>query len=203
MVRSKKWILLTVCSLTVALCTTAIWEAHRTQERLAEKLIRLHVIANSDSEEDQTLKLHVRDTVLSQAEEILSDCTDMSQAEERLKTELDRLSDSAQETASLYGCDDPITATLSYETYPTRNYDSFRLPAGRYLSLRLTIGEGKGRNWWCVVFPPLCNAAVTEEFAEIGEAAGLTGEEVALMTQETGKYVVRFKLIEWAETLLH
>ena len=200
---NRRLALVLALSVTAAFCVTAAWGAHRAQEGLAEKLIRLHVIANSDSEEDQKLKLQVRDAVLAQAEEILEACGDLDEAEEELRAALGRLSAIAEETAAQAGCGDPVSAELSYEMYPTREYDTFRLPAGRYLSLRLTIGEGKGRNWWCVVFPPLCNAATTEEFTDAGEAAGLTTEELALLTEESGEYVVRFKIVEWVEEILN
>lgn len=191
-----------LCSLLAAVLATAVWGAHRSQTQIAEKLIRLHVIANSDSEEDQALKLRVRDAILSEAEGILSACADLPSAEEQLTAALGQMTEIAEDTLAEAGCDDQVSAVLSWESYPTRDYDTFRLPAGRYLSLRLTIGAGAGQNWWCVVFPPLCNAATTEEFTAAGAAAGLTAEELALLTEETGGTVVRFKVIEWAEALL-
>ena len=184
-----KLTVLTAVSLAVGLCATAVWGAHRTQERLAEKLIRLHVIANSDSEADQALKIQVRDAILREAEE-------------QLGAALDRMAAAAEETVARAGYAYPVSAALSFERYPTREYASFKLPAGRYLSLRITIGAGEGRNWWCVVFPPLCSAATTEEFSQTAQAAGLTAEELALLTEESQGYVVRFKVIEWVEELL-
>lgn len=200
--RRNKWILTAVCSLMAALCVTAAWGAHQTQERLAEKLIRLHVIANSDSEADQALKLQVRDAILEEAEEILRACAGLEEAEEQLGAALERMTAIAGDTVARAGYDYPVSAALSYESYPTREYETFRLPAGRYLSLRMTIGAGEGRNWWCVVFPPLCNAATTEEFRETAGAAGLSSEELALLTEESQGVVVRFKVIEWVEEML-
>ncbi len=197
-----KLTVLTAVSLAVGLCATAVWGAHRTQERLAEKLIRLHVIANSDSEADQALKIQVRDAILREAEEILTVCADLDEAEEQLGAALDRMAAAAEETVARAGYAYPVSAALSFERYPTREYASFKLPAGRYLSLRITIGAGEGRNWWCVVFPPLCSAATTEEFSQTAQAAGLTAEELALLTEESQGYVVRFKVIEWVEELL-
>ncbi len=196
----KRWIVM--LSLVTALCATAAWSAHQSQRQLAEKMIRLHVIANSDSAADQALKLEVRDAILQRAEEILTDCEDMTEAEETLSALLPELEEIAAETVSEAGFYYAVSADLSLERYPARTYDSFSLPAGSYLSLRLTIGAGEGKNWWCVVFPPLCNAATTEEFTDSAEAAGLTEEEVALITQESEGYVVRFKLIDWVESLL-
>ena len=122
----------------------------------------------------------------------------------------------AEATVAQAGYDYEVSAVLSYEVYPTRDYETFRLPAGQYLSLRMTIGAGEGRNWWCVmfpplcvpaaetvVFPPLCNAATTEEFAKTAEGAGLTAEELALLTEESQGVVVRFKVIEWVEGIVN
>ena len=142
----------------------------------------LHVIANSDSEADQALKLRVRDAILAEAEEILTACADLPEAEAQLGAALERMTAIAEATVAQAGYDYEVSAVLSYEVYPTRDYETFRLPAGQYLSLRMTIGAGAGRNWWCVVFPPLCNAATTEEFVKTAEGAGLTAEELALLT---------------------
>ena len=196
--------LICILSVAFALCVTAVWaiDAHNTQQGLADKMIRLHVLANSDSEADQALKLEVRDAVLAQAEDILRRCGTMEEAQAQLEAALPDLEALGEAAVSLNGCDYPVTAALSWEDYPTREYDTFTLPAGRYLSLRLTIGAGEGRNWWCVVFPPLCNAVTREDFTGSAEAAGLTEEEVALITQESRGYVVRFKVVELVENWL-
>lgn len=116
---------------------------------------------------------------------------------------MERMTAIAEATVAQAGYDYEVSAVLSYEVYPTRDYETFRLPAGQYLSLRMTIGAGAGRNWWCVVFPPLCNAATTEEFVKTAEGAGLTAEELALLTEESEGVVVRFKVIEWVEGIVN
>lgn len=196
--------LICIISVVFALCVTAAWamDAHETQRDLADKMIRLHVLANSDSEEDQALKLEVRDAVLARAEDILRRCDTMEEAQVQLEESLSDLEAMGEAAVAVNGYDYPVTASLSWEDYPTREYDTFTLPAGRYLSLRLTIGAGEGHNWWCVVFPPLCNAVTQEDFTESAEAAGLTEEEVALITQESQGYVVRFKVVEMVENWL-
>ena len=194
-----------ICSLVFACLATALWtglEAHGAQRELAGKMIRLHVIANSDSQEDQDRKLTVRDAVLEQAEEILRQAEDVEEAQTRLEEALPALEAAAEETLRRQGCSDSVSASLSWERYPTREYATFRLPAGQYLSLRLTIGQGAGQNWWCVVFPPLCNEAAVEDLGETALEAGLTREEVRLITEETTGYQVRFKTVEWVEELL-
>ena len=197
----------TICmiSLFFALAVTAVWmaaDAHGTQTDLAGKLIRLHVVANSDSEADQALKIQVRDAVLARAELLLEGCTDVEEAQALLEDSLPELEDAAAERIAAEGYAYSVCASLSWEPYPTREYETFTLPAGQYLSMRITIGAGEGQNWWCVVFPPLCMAATTEDFTSSAEAAGLTAEEVSLLTQESEGYAVRFKVIEWVEEWL-
>ena len=191
----------TICllSLLFALAATAAWaaaDAHETQENLAGKLIRLHVLANSDSQADQAVKLQVRDAVLEAAEAQLEDCATVEAAEEQLRELLPELEAMASSALAENGFDYPVQAALTWEDYPTREYDTFTLPAGRYLSLRVRLGEGAGQNWWCVVFPPLCLGSVTETVEETAADAGLTEGQVSLITGEDQGYVVKFRAIE-------
>ena len=194
----RRWIRYGFAVIGLAAIVTAVWtrQVYSTQHQLAEKVIRLHVIANSDTEADQALKLQVRDAILPAAEEIMKQAPDMAHAAAALETALPELEKTAEGTLAQNGCTYSVTAALGWENYPTRVYDTFTMPAGRYVSLRLTIGEGSGQNWWCVVFPPLCNAASSEEFSQAAQAAGLTSREIALLTEESGGYTVRLKSME-------
>lgn len=174
--------------------------ALRTQDQLAEKVVRLHVLANSDSPEDQALKLKVRDRVLERATEILEQSADRVEAEARLRGNILELERIAQEEVRANGYDYPVTAELQNTEFPTREYDGFTLPAGEYLALRILIGEAEGQNWWCVVFPPLCTAAAAEVPA-CALAAGLSEDQVGLITEEDQGYVLKFKVVEWWESL--
>ena len=174
--------------------------ALRTQDELADKVVRLHVLANSDSEEDQALKLRVRDAVLEQATAILEQSADRREAESRLRGQLLELERIAAEEFAAEGYYYPVTVNLENADFPTKEYDGFTLPAGEYLALRVIIGEGQGRNWWCVVFPPLCTAASADVPAS-ALAAGFSEEEVRLITEESQGYVLKFKAVEWWETL--
>ena len=174
--------------------------ALRTQDELADKVVRLHVLANSDSEEDQALKLRVRDAVLEQATAILEQSADRREAESRLRGQLLALERIAAKEIAAEGYDYPVTVNLENTDFPTKEYDGFTLPAGEYLALRVIIGEGKGQNWWCVVFPPLCTAASADVPAS-ALAAGFSEEEVSLITEENQGYVLKFKAVEWWETL--
>lgn len=174
--------------------------ALRTQDELADKVVRLHVLANSDSEEDQALKLQVRDVVLERATAILEQSADRREAESCLRGQLLELERIAAEEIAAEGYDYPVTVNLENADFPTKEYDGFTLPAGEYLALRVIIGEGQGRNWWCVVFPPLCTAASADVPAS-ALAAGFSEEEVSLITEENQGYVLKFKAVEWWETL--
>ena len=137
-------------ALLLALAVTILWGAASLgqQEELGRKVIRLHVIANSDSPEDQALKLRVRDRVLARAQEILEQSADRAEAEIRLRESLPELEAIAEETVRANGYDYAVTAELEDTAFPTKEYDGFSLPAGEYLALRILIGEGVGQNWW-------------------------------------------------------
>ena len=171
-----------------------------SRDAIADKVVRLHVLANSDSEEDQALKLKVRDRVLERAAELLEESENREQAEKCLTEALPELETLAAEEIAANGYDYPVTARLEEASFPTKEYDGFTLPAGKYLALRVIIGEGAGKNWWCVVFPPLCTAD-SSDVPQTAMAAGLTEAEVGLITGEDQGYVLKFKAVEWWEAL--
>lgn len=187
----KIWGITAAACAAAALFMTAAVE--KSSSQLSEKFIRLHVVANSDSADDQALKLRVRDSVLAAMDGVITRGMSREEAAAAINAHLSTVEKAALDAAEGWG----VTVTLSDEYYPTREYDGFSLPAGEYLSLRVMIGEAQGQNWWCVVFPPLC----TELCIEDAEAVwGLGEEEAALITGEDG-YVIRFRLIEWWEQL--
>ena len=194
--RLKVWEIVLLIAVVVCLASGAA--AMQSQEQLSEKVVRLHVLANSDSEEDQALKLTVRDAVLEEAERLLKRTENRGEAEGLLRGQLLELEQLANETVRNAGYEYPVTVELEEVEFPTRTYEGFSLPAGEYLALRVLIGEAAGRNWWCVVFPPLCTVAAAE-FPEVAEDAGFSDAEIALITEETAGYVVKFKLLEWIQ----
>ncbi len=189
-------------ALLLALAVTILWGAASLgqQEELGRKVIRLHVIANSDSPEDQALKLRVRDRVLARAQEILEQSADMEQAEQALTAALPELIREARETLAAEGCAQSVQARLEPAEFPTKDYDGFSLPAGKYLALRVIIGQGAGQNWWCVVFPPLCTAAACQ-WQDAGRVAGLEEDDLSLMAEEDAGYELRFRSVELWEML--
>lgn len=181
--------------------TVGVW-ASASEGALADQVLRLHVVANSDSEEDQTLKLLARDAVLELASQLLDGVSDRARAEEILSAHLNELAQAGAEALAAQGCTDQVTAEIADQWFPTREYATFSLPAGQYRALRITIGAGAGRNWWCVVFPPLCLGSVTEESVETAAGGVLSEDQVSLITGQDGGYVLKFRLIEWWQELL-
>ena len=189
-------------ALLLALAVTLLWGAwslHR-QDDLQEKMIRLHVIANSDSDADQTLKLCVRDAVLCRAEEILRQSADMTEARARLRDSLPDIGDAAAQELAAQGSGYSVSVALEDTEFPRKTYDGFALPAGEYLALRVVIGAGEGRNWWCVVYPPLCTAAACE-LEGVALEGGMTADDLSLMTGENAGDVLRFRSLELWERL--
>ena len=174
------------------------------EEEVYESVIRLHVLANSDSEEDQALKLLVRDAVLFDAQAILQDTKTCEEAEAVLTAHLDQLERTAAECLRQNGSADPVTVTLGEEEYPTRVYENLAFPSGEYLSLRVMIGEAAGQNWWCVLFPPLCLSAatITQTNEDAFISVGLDPEQYKIITEtKEPKYEMRFKILEALEDI--
>ena len=172
------------------------------EREIYDTVVRLHVLANSDSEEDQALKLKVRDGVLAAAAPYLEGCATQAEAVEALTAHMDELEAAAANVIAAEGYSYSVTVLLGEEDYPTRAYESCAFPAGTYVSLRVLIGSGEGQNWWCCLFPPLCLSAATakQDNEDAFIQVGLTKDQYGIIT-ETGKtkYKVRFKLLEVLE----
>ena len=165
---------------------------------LPGQVLRLRVVARSDGEADQADKLLVRDTVLAELSPRLEGCADLREAEARTEAALPALAAAAGEALRKAGRSVPLTLRLGRETCPLRAYETFALPAGAYESLTVTLGEGCGKNWWCVVFPPLCLGAAGD--GSSGESLSVfSPEEAKLIT--AGDRVIRFRALELWEKL--
>ena len=187
-------ILLAASALSVTLC--AVLQAQ--SQRMADKIIRLHVVANSDTSADQAVKLAVRDAVLREAGRVLDGAEDPKQA---VAAQLPALEAAANAELQRQGSEDLARVSFRRELFPTREYDTFSLPAGVYDSLRVTIGQGEGHNWWCVIFPSLCVPATADGFAEASAAGGFSTGEIRLMTQADPAYTVKFRSLELLQAL--
>lgn len=192
--RLLTWVLLVAFTAACLGAVETLW----TQQRLAEKTVRLHVVANSDSEADQAQKRAVRDAVLPVIAELTADCADAKQAREVISAHLPEIRTAA--LAASGGTD--VSASLTDEAFPTRYYDTFTLPAGTYPSLRIRIGEARGHNWWCVVFPSLCEAATSDALEQCAAVGGFNEAETGLITGGEETYTIRFKVFEWLQDLI-
>lgn len=191
----KRWELALMFGILVAVVTGS-WLGQE-QKELSDRVIRFHVIANSDSEADQALKLAVRDRVLEEAEGLYPENATLEEARTALEGHLAALAAAGRAVVEEQGRDYPVTAQLTDCWFPTKEYGDFALPAGNYTALRVTIGEGAGQNWWCVAFPPLCLGAASETVDQATEAGLFTPEQGALVTGENEGYVIKFKAMEW------
>lgn len=173
------------------------WASCR-QTQLASRLLRLHVVANSDSAADQRLKLQVRDAVLERCGIVLAGEQNLSGARARLIMAMPELAQTGADVVRAQGRDYSVRVGLEYVPFPKTEYEGFALPAGTYQALRIELGAGEGHNWWCVLFPNLCLASESE-LSETAMAQGLTEEDVALLERE-GSYEIRFRCVElWEE----
>lgn len=161
--------------------------------RLREDILRLHVVAASDSEEDQTVKLQVRDAVLGSLKDGLDRFSSPEEAYQYILSMLPKIEQTANQVLQRAGFTDCATISLGEEEFPIRYYDTFTLPSGVYQSLRITIGEGEGHNWWCVVFPQLCMGATSEEFTQ---TASMSNMPDSLTGSLTGDYEIRFWVLD-------
>ena len=164
------------------------------EAKIYEDTIRLHILANSDSDEDQGLKLEIRNRLLSKYGDILSSAGSLDEAMEITADLLTNIENDAEEWARELGFSYSVKVTLTTEWYETRDYEGFSLPCGYYASLRVIIGEGEGKNWWCVMYPPLCMEIATESAPSDDGLIDYSKEELYLI--KSGKYNVKFKILE-------
>lgn len=183
----KRWEIALVAALCIFFCT-GLW-AEREQKELSGALVRLHIVANSDSAADQAAKLQLRDEILA----LLTPALEGAQSREEAVDIIENLVPRIEALGDL-------GVRFENEPFPTRDYATFSLPAGDYLALRVVMGEGRGHNWWCVLYPPLCTEAlVTESQAAFG---ALDDEQKALVTQSDEGYVLKFRVVELWEKIV-
>lgn len=170
-----------------------------SEAEVYDKVLRLHVLAESNSDEDQALKLKVRDGILEYSKSI-GELENVECAEECYSKELENIKDIAEKIIAEEGFDYPVSVSLGYEFYPTRQYEDVSLPAGEYLSLKVMIGSAQGQNWWCVLYPPLCVSAASAEDQLID--AGFTPQQMQIITDsDSTRYRIKFKILESAKSL--
>lgn len=186
--------------ITILLISFVFYSAS-IQKSLSSKVLRLHILANSNSSFDQELKLKVRDNVINYVTPLLKDSLSLSQTKEIISRNIDDINAIAQETVSKYS-NYKTYISLASSNFPTKHYGNFSFPAGNYEALKIIIGEGKGNNWWCVMFPPLCfTNSSSGEFDKDSEEQlkdSLSDKEYELVNNyEKTDIKVKFKVLEW------
>lgn len=164
-------------------------------ENIRNSVFRLHILANSDSEYDQQLKLKVRDKLLQKGLLVFENSKSLEQTISIANKNVDSFLEEAKQVLRENGCNYDVTATVTDAYFDTRTYENTTLPAGTYKALQIKIGRAKGKNWWCVMYPSICiSAASTDEVLESKENDIVSNRQ---------KYQVRFKIVEWFEALKH
>ena len=163
---------------------------------LRSNLLRLHIIANSDSEQDQQLKLEIRDAILENSYELFEKALNTNEAIHEAECAIPRLEEIANNVIKENGFSYKAVATVGDSYFETREYENFTLPAGTYKSLIITVGEGKGKNWWCVLFPTICLPSASEN-----SIASVAGEDCAQIAENPQKFIMRFKAVEIYEDI--
>lgn len=196
---NKNRLIITVLIFSVAISSMFAY-ADNAKCNIAKSVIRLHVIANSNEEADQALKLKVRDRILKEAAGIFTTALEPEEALKKATKEKSRLLSAAKQVIKENGYNYNVEIQTGNFTFPAKNYGEIMLPAGNYDALRIVIGEGKGKNWWCVMFPPLCLAKGTVKVSKDSDAylkSHLTESEYKLIKSDSNQGVeIRFKLLE-------
>jgi stage II sporulation protein R len=195
----QKRLLIATLLLCAVLLFVGLFPVHGEGE-IYDTVVRLHVLADSDSEEDQARKLRVRDAVLEVTSPLLRGCSTQDEARALIEANVGAIQAAAEAVLAAEGCGDRVEIRLGEETYPTRDYDGMCFPSGSYLSLRVCIGAAEGQNWWCCLFPPICLGSTTvspEDAEDAFIAVGLTPSQYKIITDSKQPvYKVRFKLLE-------
>ena len=164
-------------------------------DEMYNNIIRIRIIANSNSKSDQDLKLNIRDAVLECSKELFKDIKNYSDAEKIAKDNIELFRDTANQVVKKQGYDYNVGLAIKDEYFNTREYDNFTLPAGTYKSLVFTVGEGTGENWWCVIYPEVCVGGCT------GKLSDSISESSANFAYNSDKYIVKFKTVEIFESI--
>lgn len=156
---------------------------------ISTKVLRMHVLANSNSIDDQRLKIAVKNNILKSTQELFTDCNNLEESIEIAQSNTELIKASAQEVIKKYNKNYDVKVYVDNEFFDVREYKDFTLPSGNYNTVKIIIGEGKGKNWWCVMYPAVCISACSDDFDK-----ALTKEEKKLITSK--KYIPKFKILE-------
>lgn len=185
MQKSKSYVVL-----LALVCLIVVSNLDISQQIDKDSLIRIHVLANSNSETDQQLKLQVKDDVVRYLQPMLAQSHSIEESRTIIQNHMPQIEQTARQTLQQQNSDYDVTLQYGHFDFPVKYYGSFSLPSGNYEALRILIGSGQGRNWWCVLFPPLCftdsNVSMSGKYTDV--------------TPET-EVVVKFKCVEWLKNM--
>lgn len=203
---NKYEILISFAAAFVLFCTAALAVPLKGENtvNVYDNTVRLRVVANSDSQSDQMLKLAVRDDIIETAKEIFEGCVTVKQAEASITLNRERLLETAKASVMAHGSDMPVSISFGREKCPVRRYSEFTFPAGEYLTLRINLGKAEGENWWCVMYPPLCVSAATREVTADKETFlqfGFTEKQIEELTLPDKKEI-RFAIADFFKKLI-
>lgn len=192
---------LLIKSLCIAFVLTVIYSVIPFQtecEQISTEVFRLHILANSDSEEDQALKLKVRDALLEYTDKLFDDAKDRNDAENIAKENIETLQSVAQNTVYKNSCNYTVNAEVVKMYFNTRYYENYTMPAGMYDALRITIGSGKGHNWWCVMYPSICISSAINNDEKVEKTFSENQQEIV----RGNEYEYKFKVVEIFEKIV-
>lgn len=201
------FIIIAVFIIVVLVCNGFTFKAETNVDDIAKKLIRFHVIANSDNKDDQSLKLKVRDEVLHYMAPKLQNSKSVDESRKIIKENDAVIKKIAQGVVKENNYNYKVTSSLSMENFPIKSYGNIVLPEGKYEAYRIIIGKGSGQNWWCVMFPPLCFVDVTVSETNLKKAddemkQNLTKDEYKMITENNDNIIIKFKIVEIIKKIL-
>lgn len=188
-----------VIGILLTVMVSCLVEFKSTYDDLQENVLRMHILANSDSPQDQKLKLKVRDALLDNSKEIFGDCNSMVEAKEIVSKKLELIQQIAEEVIVENGYDYPVRAEITNMQFDDRTYNDIVMPSGYYDAIRITIGDAMGHNWWCVMYPAMCISAVTEDIHQTVD--DYFNDTTTDVLENHEKYELKFKCVEWLENL--
>lgn len=190
----KKFLLFVPIFMVLVVMFSTLSPIIAMSENISTKVFRLHILANSNEDYDQELKMKVRNKVLEATEDLYANCNSVEEAKQITIKNISLIENTAQKVVAFYGYDYDVDVEVCEEYFNTRYYEGFTMPAGLYSCLKINIGEAKGKNWWCVMFPSVCVSGCTEDFEK-----SLTQEEIELICSKN--YIIRFKTVEVYENI--
>ena len=193
----KKTDIILFAGLASAMLFTNFTEFGKTLYSIENDVLRMHILANSDSEEDQNLKLCVRDKLLENSQELFGDCNNLEEMKACAIEKQDEIKEIALDVIHEKGYNYTVDTQVVNMEFDTREYGDITMPAGKYDALRVTIGKAKGHNWWCVMYPPLCLPAAEEVNSDMNTAEEYFDEKQLDVMENPEKYQVKFKCVEW------